>query len=116
MNTKFLITKRVLVLVCVAVFYIGFWLLTHFFGETQVRNIARDAFMKTHLDAMSAPGAGERPPVIPQYRVIARAYAPFLVRVEYAWMDGAHGAKDRSLFFWCFGSTSKIRDYGHESL
>lgn len=116
MHTKLLTSRRVLVLVCVAVLYIGLWLLTHFVGEGQVRNLARDAFVRSRLDAMSAPGAGARPPVVPQYRVTARAYAPFLVRVEYAWMDGTHGVKDRSLFFWFLGSTSKIRDYGHESL
>jgi hypothetical protein len=107
--------KKFLVIVCFGVLYVGLWLVTHFAGETKVRNAARDAFVSSHLDSMKARESGGRPPSMPTYRFAARAYAPFIVRVAYGWKIGTHAEGGSTLYCWFFGRSYLIREFGHET-
>jgi hypothetical protein len=85
------------------VFYILLWFVTHLFGVPQVYRIVKDKI------PVNAKGASQ-----PSYSCRAVAYAPFLVRGDFAWQAAPLiGEGGSALYLWLFGVTVRVYELEH---
>ncbi len=111
MTWKRCFTKKILGLVLAAIIFLG--LLTEFIGAPQVHKVVvatmpiKPSFTEISRDNTQRVAG-------PVYYCSAVAYAPFLVRVDYGWNAGGEtGGGASAFYFWIFGITFRVHEFGH---
>ena len=104
--------KWLLILVVVVALYAGLLHLTHRFGAPQIRSIVVEAM---HVPPNYRDVSDGRDHVSgPYYYCSSRAYAPFLVRIDYGLHGGPlYGDGGSTLYLWLFGPGFRIRELEH---
>lgn len=92
--------------------YGGLWFATESFGVPNVRRAAVTAIEQPVLQADASEGRGGLV-AGPVYRCSAGAYAPFVVRADYAWENGAAREAGHSVYIWVPGRTFRLHDVRH---
>ena len=91
--------KRLICLIVVLSSCAAFWFSTRAFGVPQVRSIVV---------------ADMRVPANATHYCSCSVYAPFIVIADYGWHGGTlSGDGGRDLYFWFFGSATRIRELKH---
>jgi hypothetical protein len=92
--------------------YGGLWFVTESYGVPQVRSAAVRALEKPVLNTESSE-VSEGFITEPVYRCSAGAYAPFVVRADYSWENGAAGESGHSVYIWLPGRMFRVRHVRH---
>lgn len=104
--------KWVLGIAAAGAVYGGLWFVTENFGVPQVRSAAVAAIEQPVLPSDSSE-ASDGLVSLPIYKCSAGAYAPFVVRADYSWENGAAGESGHSLYIWLPGRMFRLRDVRH---
>jgi hypothetical protein len=115
MRAQIFSRKWVRVTAWVITVYIVLWFVTHFFGVPEVSHVVKrrmpidKTYDYTDVKKNVKGSKGQ-----PTYFCRATAYAPFLVRGDYAWQAAPLiGEGGSNLYLWFFGWTVRIYELEH---